>query len=444
MKLIPYKDVVIPENRQRKEFDESYITDLANSISRNGLLHLPVLRDDKFLLIGECRYRALDILWMFGGLLRYAGEIIPEGMFPYQNLSDLDPIDAYEIELEENIRRKDLTWQEQADATSKLMELRQQQSMRKNLERTAKGEAPLPAPTVMDITKELRGETGAAFEQTRAEILVAKHLSDPDVAKAKTAKDALKILKRKEELKRSEALGRSLGPTFTAESHTLLNTDALQWLAECPAEQFDCILTDPIYGIDAHEFSDSGGKAGGGGGGDHFYDDSYERWKTHMYVLATRGLVITKPLAHLYAFCDIDRFTEMKAIFSETGWKVFRTPLIWVNPTAIRAPWPDQGPQRKYQTILYAVKGQKHVKALKPDVVTYPSDDNLNHHAQKPVALYSDLLSRSVGPGDSVLDCFCGSGPIFPSAHGLKVRATGVELNPAAYGIAAKRLQELK
>lgn len=434
LKLIRRQLLAIPEDRQRKEFDHGYISDLAQSIERNGLINLPVLRDNRTLIAGECRVKAIEQLWATGGQLRYGGQTVEEGYIPFQDLSNLDPIDAYEIELEENIRRKDLTWQEQAEATSKLMVLRQAQAVRR-------GEA---TPTVAAIAQELRGSSGAAFEQTRAEILVSKHLDDPDVAKAKTAKDALKILKRKEDLARSAALGAAIGPSFTAESHTLLNCDALLWLEEAESNQFDCILTDPIYGIDAHEFNDSGGKAGGGGTGSHFYDDSYSRWREHMAVLSVQGMRITKPQAHLYAFCDVDRFVEMKSIFGDAGWKVFRTPLIWINPTAIRAPWPDQGPQRKYQIILYAVKGDKHVKALRPDVLTFPSDDNLNHHAQKPVALYADLLGRSCGPGDSVLDCFCGSGPVFPSAHGLKVKATGVELDPSAYGIAVKRLQELK
>lgn len=434
LKLIRRPLLIIPEDRQRKEFDHGYISDLAQSIERNGLINLPVLRNNQTLVAGECRIKAIEQLWATGGQLRYGGQTVEEGYIPFQDLSNLDPIDAYEIELEENIRRKDLTWQEQAEATSKLMVLRQTQAVRR-------GEA---APTVAAIAEELRGTSGAAFEQTRAEILVSKHLGDPDVAKAKTAKDALKVLKRKEDLARSAALGAAIGPSFTAESHTLLNTDAIAWLAQAAPSQFDCILTDPIYGIDAHEFNDSGGKAGGGGSGSHFYNDSYELWLKHMHWLSEEGFRITKPQAHLYAFCDVDRFFHMKGIFQLGGWKVFRTPLVWINPSAIRAPWPDQGPQRKYQLILYAVKGDKHVQALKPDVLTYPSDENLNHHAQKPVALYADLLARSCQPGDSVLDCFCGSGPIFPSAHGLKVRATGVELDSSAYGIAVKRLQELK
>ncbi|MGI0134443.1 MAG: DNA methyltransferase, partial [Candidatus Micrarchaeaceae archaeon] len=122
----------------------------------------------------------------------------------------------------------------------------------------------------------------------------------------------------------------------------------------------------------------------------------------------------------------------------------FRTPLVWHNPTSNRVPWINSGPQRKYQLILYAVKGGRNVTKIYPDLVTIPSDANPGHHAAKPVALYQDLLRRSVAPGDRVLDPFCGSGPIFPAAQEEKVLATGVELMPEAYAIAAKRLEELK
>jgi DNA modification methylase len=77
-------------------------------------------------------------------------------------------------------------------------------------------------------------------------------------------------------------------------------------------------------------------------------------------------------------------------------------------------------------------------------VLTWPSDPNLNHPAQKPVALYTDLLRRSCNPGDRVLDPFAGTGTIFPAAHSLKIFATGVEKNQSAYGIAVRRLKELK
>jgi site-specific DNA-methyltransferase (adenine-specific) len=77
-------------------------------------------------------------------------------------------------------------------------------------------------------------------------------------------------------------------------------------------------------------------------------------------------------------------------------------------------------------------------------VLDYPSDENLGHAAQKPVALLEDLLRRSALPGNVVCDPFCGSGSIFPAAHALKCRAVGVELDPASYGISVQRIEGLK
>ena len=203
---------------------------------------------------------------------------------------------------------------------------------------------------------------------------------------------------------------------------------------------FRSILTDQIYGIGSDEFGDSGGHAAG----PHSYEDSYEKWKQDLSCLAREGFRITKPQAHAYVFCDITRFEELKQVFSEAGWTPFRTPIVWHKPNGNRAPWPEHGPQRKFELILYAMKGKKPVARLYSDVVTYSADENLGHHAQKPVALYIDLLRRSISAGDRVLDPFAGSGPLLPAANELKCRAVVIESDPAAYALCVARLTLLK
>jgi DNA modification methylase len=364
-----------------------------------------------------------------GGKVRCAGETFEEGFLPCVDLAELDPIDAMEIELEENIRRRDISWQEKAKATSQLFELRKLQA----------DKAGTPEPTISDLTRELQGNLSNR-DTIRTEILVSKHLSDPEVAKAKSSQEAFKVLKRREELKRSAELGVSVGRNFSSASHTLIQGNCQEILRTLPDSTFDCLLTDPPYGMNAQDFGNADGKAHGA----HFYDDSYDNWLDLMVPLANQSFRVCKPQAHAYVFCDIDNFPVLLELFAEAGWRCFRTPLIWINPNSQRAPWPHNGPQRKYQVALYAIKGDRPTLRMSPDVVTFASDDNLNHPAQKPVALYSDFLQRSCRPGDSVLDPFCGSGTIFPSAHGLKIRATGIELDPSAYGIAVKRLSDLK
>ena len=299
-------------------------------------------------------------------------------------------------------------------------------------------------PSTADIAEEVSGSSEGQYqENTRQDIILGRALADPETAAvlqpATSRKEAFKLLKRYEDTKRNAALGAAFGSAVASEMQTLHKGDCLSLMPGMPEASFDVICTDPPYGINADEFHNSGGKAAGS----HFYDDSPETWFKLSDALATHAWRLAKPQAHAYIFCDIDRFGELKALFAAAGWRVFRTPLIWYNPGAVRAPWPEMGPQRKYQLILFAVKGDRPVNRLYGDVITASSDPNLGHPAQKPVALLSDLLLRSVRPGDSVLDPFAGTGSTLIAAHGHKCRAVGVELDEAAYGIAAKRIKEL-
>lgn len=436
MRSIALINIAISPQRQRKELDQTELVELAGSIAKNGLLHPVVVRENLgngyLLVAGERRLKAIEHVWMMGETLRCGDQVFAEGFIPCTYLGDLDTVDAFEAELEENIRRADISWQERCEATSNLFELRRLQAEKA-------GKEP---PSVADIALEIRGSSkGSMHEDTRQEILMAKHLKDPDVAGAKTVEEGFKIIKRKEEAARSQALGESVGRVFNAQSHTLLFGDCLALMKEMPSGSFDVILTDPPYGIGAQDFNDSGGKANAAG---HIYDDSYDSWISLVNLLAPEFYRLSKPQSHLYCFCDSDNFLQLRGLMAAAGWKCFRTPFIWHNPTSQRAPWPQHGPHRRYQMCLYAVKGDRPVLKLAPDVVTYASDENLGWAAQKPVGLFADFLARSCRAGDSVLDPFCGSGTVFPAAHGMKVKATGVEMDATAYGIAVKRLGELK
>lgn len=444
--LIADADITIKANRQRDDIDQTYIMELATSIDENTLLHPPVVRvvDETFVLtVGECRIRAMRHLWFKNKEVRCGGQVIPKGFVPCFNLGDLDPIDAEQAELEENIRRKDLTWQQRSNAIARLADLRARQAALLGR----------PFPTVASITRELRPEAtagkstsefGSAVANVKTDILLGNALKDPKkaavIGSAATRKEAVKLLRRHEETERNAALGRAVGATFNSSVHQLLKGDCLQVLATLPDASFDLICTDPPYGIDAQDFGDSDGKTAGG----HLYDDSRQAFIENATLWIDAVTRIAKPQSHLYWFCDVEWFERLKIHFAYHEWEVFRTPLIWVNPTAMRAPWPENGPQRKWQMILYAMRGKKQVTRLYSDVLTYASDPNLGHQAQKPVALYEDLIRRSVRPGDSILDPFCGTGPIFPAAHKFQCRATGIEKLDSAFGIASTRLGELK
>lgn len=431
---IDLSQIQIASNRQRRTFDPRALNELVESIKTHGLFHAVVLREEgsSFTLVsGERRLRALADIYELGGSIRYDSAEVPAGQVPYVTLGDLDPLAREEAELAENIHRVDLSFLERAQVTLRLSTLRNAQAI-------ASGS---PAPTVAVIAEEIRGSSeGIHHEVTRREIIVAKHADDPEVQGAKNLDEAFKVLRKKEQVAKNIAHAAEVGKTFTAEMHRAYCEDALDWLIKCPAEQFDVILTDPPYGMGADEFGDSGGKAEGA----HQYVDDAESFTRILSICQTELFRVAKPQAHLYWFCDIDQFHTAREAFSAAGWWTHRTPLIWHKPTASRVPWPEHGPQRKYELILYAVKGKRPVTRIYPDVIACNPDENLGHAAQKPIALFEDLLRRSVRAGDSVLDPFMGTGTIFPAAHRLSCKATGIERDPSAYGLALKRLELLK
>lgn len=434
MKTIQISAIKIAPDRQRRVFDAAKLHAFAENIGSTLLQNPIVLRvvgEDYQLVSGERRLRAVTDLADLGQQIRHDGQLVPLGFIPYTLFDDLDPIAAEEAELDENLKRENLTWQEESAAVKRLAALRAKQAV-------ARGVAP---PTTAQLAVEVRdSNSGGASETVRRQLIVANFLDDPEVKAAKNVDDAFTILRKKEQAAKSRELGERVGRIFTAESHQAFNADSLVWLSASEAGRFDCILTDPPYGMGADKFGDAGGLAAGA----HGYEDSQEVVARLILELPSLLFKVAKEQAHAYIFCDLDQFAAWRGTMKDAGWQVFRTPLIWYKRNVMRAPWPGGGPQRKYETILYARKGERPVFKMAGDVLEFNADENLGHAAQKPVALFEELLRRSCNPGDSVLDPFCGSGPIFPAAHALKCRATGIELDTSAYGIAVKRIEALK
>lgn len=445
MRLAKVEDITVLKDRQRMSFDPAAIMELATSITEKSLLQALVVRENgegKWILVaGERRLRAIHELWDLNETLRHDGQKIEPGWVPVVTLGELDAISAEEAELEENVKRKDLTWQEHARAVRRLADMRATQA-------AARG---LPPPSTHAIALETfvprregfgegpleKGDYGV--EETRKELLVSLFLDDPDVSKSKTLGEAFKVLKAKEETRRNDEVAQRVGKIAPSALHTLVRADCTEWMAQYQGDKFDVLLTDPPYGMGADEFGDSGGSVMLGV---HKYDDDPTIITRLVVPALTRASDLCKEQAHAYVFCDIENFIFLRSVFNTLGWKAFRTPLIWAKNNG-RVPLPSHGPRRQYELILYAYRGERPVMAIQPDVIEAPTDENLGLGAQKPIELFTNLLRRSVRAGDLVFDPFAGTGTTLLAAHALKCRATCIEIGGPAFGIASQRLAGL-
>ena len=123
--MIDMDTIRFRETSQRSSINGETVDDLADSITRLGLMN-PItvaLAEDGTteLIAGEHRLRALQSL--SGSNLYFNETPIPAGKIPCVVYSMPSVLKKFEIELEENTKRVNLTWQEQATAMAKLKEL---------------------------------------------------------------------------------------------------------------------------------------------------------------------------------------------------------------------------------------------------------------------------------------------------------------------------------
>lgn len=414
-------DVKVPDNRFREEFPESYLKELEESILSTGLMHPPVVErngDSWNLRAGECRLRVLRRLVEAGRPYRVGSTEVPRETMPVLEVNSLTDAQRLAMEVEENIRRRDFNFQERVRALAAYHQSRVAQNPNQTAQQTATEVNRKPAQ-------------GRQVSEVTDALIINKHLNDPDVAKAKDSKEALKIIRQKAEKIHRATLALNFDPKKTP--HRLIKGSAGDILPTLQEHSFDVILTDPPYGVGAHSFGDQSSTG-------HDYQDSPKYLEEILAYFCDESYRVAKERAHCYVFCDVRKFERIATLMVLAGWKVFPTPLIWYKWNGM-VPLPKLGPRRTYECILYAYKGERETIVLKNDcIIKIPSVRQLRHGAQKPVALYCDLLSRSAKPGDSVLDCFGGTGPILVAANIMKLVATYVEAAEDAFNIAQSRV----
>lgn len=417
-------DVIVEEQRIRRHFDPAAITELADSIRSRGLIHAPVIRfndDNKPVLVaGERRFRAISQLYAGGIHFNYNGAAVPLGRLPYTTLSDLSEHEVLAVELEENIIRRDISWQERIDAQRRLHQLRVAMNPQHTIADTAAiiyGDTPTPAETM----------------HTKVNVLLAEHLDDPEISKAKNEREATQIARRKlESLFIGELASRT---TVKDTSHSLMHGDCRELLNNITPGSVACMVTDPPYGINAHTFTKQSNAVDGV---DHGYDDTFEMAQSIVHAIANADCMAAD--AHIWMFCDLRYFTNWVGVFEQAGWYVWPHPIIWDKQGVGALLGNANGPRHTYESILFAQRGKRTITKVFADVLRVRADTMKDHAAQKPVDLIRQLVELSCLPGETVLDPCCGSGTIFPAATLCKVSAIGIEFDSEQHARAKLRI----
>lgn len=427
MRLASIAEVHIPE-RQRKEMPPRHIQELKSSILTKGLMHAPLfsqgVEGTLSLIAGGCRFASMRELHEDGLLFRYDGKPVPAGQIPYSLIGDLTPADLAEAELEENVIRAQLEWNEASEARVMIHKLRLLQA------ENAGAETPTLSSTAEHVAEKSGKSQGAELITLQRALAVSEHKDNPRVKAAKSLREAHRVVMDMTQAGFRQRLYK-LGSIKT--EHTLLQGDCLEVLKTLPESTFDLILGDPPYGIKADEMKKTA---------KHFYDDSPENALTVTKAIITEGFRLLKPRGHIILFCDFEHFKELRDHGARQGYSLWRTPVIWHKGDEGHSPLGRGGFIRTYEIFLVLIKGQKEFKGATPDVKSFKraARSDRVHAAEKPVELLSHLISLTCEPGDCVLDPTCGSGPIFEASTAQRVQATGIEIDPEYHALACARL----
>lgn len=417
---IPISSIIVNrDGRQRRELEK--VEELAASIRDNGLINPILVTREHVLIAGE---RRLEAHRMLGALEVQA-----------QYVEDLDPIQRHILELEENIQRVDLAWQDHVRAVADYHRMKQKTEEKWSMDSTA---------TALNMSS----------SNVQRNLLVDKAMAEqvPQVLEAPKFSTALNFAQRREERRkavakrdlvadikdpveqaiesRPEEPGGSPAEPLPKKGTFLDIQEAnfLHWSAQVQSTPFNLLHVDFPYGVSAGDTKgQSAAKSFGG------YDDRPEVYRELCEAFINNLDNFCAPSAHLIFWFSMDYYEETRELLRAGGWSIDPFPLVWYKGNTGILPDANRGPRRVYETAFFGSRGDRKIVRAVGNAVeaSTPGKDDKIHMSQKAQPMLEHFFRMLVDEYTRLLDPTCGSGiaPKIASLMGAEY-SLGLELNP--------------
>lgn len=417
-------------------------------MARVGLLNPIIVDNDNNLLAGHRRLMAaMHLGWP---------------TIEARLLSELDEATRREVELEENIRRKDLTWVEEVTGLLELYSCKQLRYGKRSASPLANdGQQGFG---VEDAAKELDRSIGSIS----MDLQLARGLAEfPELAKEKSKTAAFKRYRRLKETQLRAALAQRQTHIDSAEDEDLAerldyhpgdttgqirqpirkvawkgkgilyHADSRDVLPIMDAGSVDLIVTDPPYGLDMFR---AGRETSGQRLAEHqgtMYDDEPTKIMDMLDQVFMHAARVLKPDGHAYVFFHMTRYESIYLMLRKHFGHCDEVPIIWIKNTPGIGD-PNQAWTYAYEPCFWVNRGRSLMKPQAFNYLKYDTVSKKIHGTQKPVPLLRHLIQASSVPGEVVLDPFAGSGSTCIAAAQLGCRFYGIEQHEPFHRSAAE------
>lgn len=407
VKHVHIKDIVVP---QRFRVDYGDIEGLAASIKEKGVIQPITLSTGMELQAGGRRLAASKSLGL--------------ATIPALVRESEGEIDLREVELIENLFRKDFTWAEECALIQEIDRLYKA----KKTDWSARKTGAMLSKSIASISRALQLARGLE--------------AIPELKDSKTADEAFKTIKALEaqaitaELARRQSASLSTGQGMSKDINAMLRRatsnymigDTFKGLAGLRNNGVvHFIECDPPYGIDlpANKRSKDNPNSTV-----HDYNEvPAEQYVQFLHVLCQELYRVAAADAWLVFWFGPTWFTEVKGELKAAGWQVDDIPAIWAKPNG-QTMQPERYLGRAYEPFFTCRKGSPAVvKKGRLNVFNYAGAPNKIHPTERPVELIEDILGTFSTPTSTVLIPFLGSGNTIRAAYNLGMAAFGWDLS---------------
>jgi DNA modification methylase len=340
-------------------------------------------------------------------------------------------------ELEENLRRKELSWQEQVIAKQQLLELMQQRHGVAEAGGRTRTELQTGVSDGFGVRK-LASMLGESPAQTSKDLRIAGALrSLPQLRRADTKESAFRQLNILGAV--ASMVVHKVNAPAGQQQWTLYEGDFTDHTKKIPDQSVDLVYTDLPFGVDLNKMSKHSG-------GVIEYSDSRVSALGNLKVLAAEAYRVLRMDRYATFWFGFNYYTELLGVLEEAGFAVNPVPIVWYKHTRSTEN-PNTRYANAYDPALVAMKGNPvFIRPGSANVVDIPAvaaGEKLQI-AQQPVELVKKFILDTTAEGATVVDFTAGSGTTGVAALELKRKAILFEKEPAACTLIRARLGAMK